>query len=131
MQLTTQPYRFAYNFTTADESEWRPTVGGWTFLYGPCVASVTAQIQFYEGQPHASGHALLYETDSSSGEMLKQYGNWEWEVLEKETHSTHLMGSWHVKLAEGRRLRLAADYWHATVPGQIFKANIEGLYWRY
>jgi len=105
-------------------------LNGWTFLYGPCWFDVKAQIQFYQGQPHASGHALLYQTTSQSGDWVKQHDNWEWEVIEKETHSSHLMGAWSGLLPEGNRLRLAADYWHATASAKVFKANVQGEYWR-
>lgn len=117
---------------SSDDFPQLETLGGWTFLYGPCWFDVKAQIQFYQGQPHASGHALLYRTDAQNGDAPgnHQYDNWEWEVLEKETHSSHLMGAWSGLLPAGNRLRLAADYWHATAPAKVFKANVQGEYWR-
>lgn len=107
------------------------TVGGWTFLYGPCVFSVTAEVRLYEMTPLAQAHVSLYETESADGAVALRRTAWEWEIGAKESHSAHLTGAWTGNLAAGRRLRVACDYWHADHPASIFGANVQGLYWRY
>jgi hypothetical protein len=107
------------------------TVGGWTFLYGPCVFRVDAAIGVGSAQPLANSHIQMYETDASSGSVLVGREAWEWEVAQKEGNTVHLAGSWTGNLVAGRRLRLRVDYWHATAPAKIFRANVSGLYWRY
>jgi hypothetical protein len=158
--LSGQAYSFAYKFSTKPAADARalpvsvtyptdnpwvtipwdqavddpegqvPGTGGWTFLYGPCVAVITGEVGLMSAQREAQSHIRLYETASSDGGIVAEHNAWEWMVGSKEGNTVHLDGSWVVNLAAGRRLRMSVDYWHATAPAKIFRANVQGVYWR-
>lgn len=106
-----------------------PTVGGWTFLYGPCVFSITAEVGLDNETREAQSHIALYEADAADN-VVKRRNAWEWMVGTKEGNTVHLDGAWTGVLEEGRRLRLWVDLWHATRSAKIVRANIQGVYWR-
>lgn len=108
-----------------------PALGGWTFLTGPCVFNITASVGLDDETREAQAHISLYEVGPDSEDVLLRRNAWEWMVGTKEGHTVHLDGTWIGNLAEGRKLRLAVDYWHASGPAKIVRANVAGLYWRY
>lgn len=122
---------------------------GWTFLYGPSVgASVTAHVRLMKAAAGASTHLRLWKARvNPDGTETRVWGSEspEFIVSDDETHaatdgttyytSTHLDTTWYVpSLAEGERLRLEVDYWHAgnpdETPARIVGARVEGTYWR-
>lgn len=105
-----------------------PDAGGWTFLYGPCVFSITAEIGLKNPTRQAQSHIRLVEADED--ENLVGRNAWEWMVGTKEGNTVHLDGAWIGRIGAGRRLWLQCDYWHATGPALMNRANISGLYWR-
>lgn len=107
-----------------------PALGGWTFLYGPCVFSMTAAIGVGDVQPHASVHFQPWASDETDGGLVASWEGWEWGVLEKEGNTCHFTGAWHGVLAAGQRLRLRIDYWHATHGARFNRAHVEGTYRR-
>jgi hypothetical protein len=105
-------------------------IGAWSILHGPCWYSLTAEVGLEEPTQQAQSHIRLYETDSADSDLVVGKNAWEWMIGTKETNTAHIDGAWEGYLAAGRRLRVAIDYWHATKPAKIYRANVQGTYWR-
>jgi hypothetical protein len=102
----------------------------WSFLYGPCVFSITAAVGLGQAQPLASVHFQPWAAANGSEVMTQSWEGWELGVLEKEGNTCHFTGAWWGHLAAGNKLRLRLDYWHADQPAKINRAHVEGSYWR-
>lgn len=118
------------NVLPADPATPAPSLGGWTFLYGPCIFSMTAAIGIGEAQPQASVHWQPWAAAADSEAMAASWEGWEEFVGDKEGNTCHFTGAWWGRLAAGQRLRMRIDYWHATAPCTYNRAHVEGSYWR-
>lgn len=125
----TVPWPIQFDCPTEDAAAPVPTVGGWTFLYGPCHYVCQAEVRLDNETTEAQAHITLWETDATEA-VLARRNCWEWMVGTKEGNTVHLDGAWYGWLAAGRKLRVQVDYWHATTPASIIAANVGGYYWR-
>lgn len=103
----------------------------WSFLYGPCVFSMTAALGVGEVTPGTGSiHFQPYASSNDVENVASAWEGWEEYIGPSEGNTCHFYGSWWGYLPANQRLRLRVDYWHGDHAAKFNRAHVEGCYWR-